>query len=727
MSTIAETFAQAVRQQQAGHLAEAERLYRQILHLDPQHADALHQLGRLAMQAGQYETAVQLIRQAMRSGQRAASYSISLAEAHRQLGQVAEAIAELRRALAIDPQSAAAHANLGVACFQAGDLAQAVASFREVTRLRPQDAQAFANLGRVQYDLGEREQAEKCFRRAAMLAPQNARAHYSLGSVLQSLGKLNEACDCYRAALTINPDDAEAHNNLGILLKELRRPAEAEAHYREALRIQPTYAAALNNLAVALGDQERHDEAVAACRRALELDPQSSAAYANLAGFLHGLGRVDEALENYRRAIALNPDDAVLHSNLLYVMNYQGDITAESLASEHRAWGRRHADPWTAHSGPLANDRHPARRLRVGYVSAFFRQHAVNFFVEPILAAHEHAAYEVYCYSDVAAADATTQRLQGYADHWRPTLGLSDQQVADLVRQDQIDLLVDLTGHILGGNRLGVFARRSAPVQVTYIGYQNTTGMTAMDYRLTDAYADPPGTTEAHYSETLWRLPGSFFCYLPSSSAPAIGPSAASRQGYVTLGSVNHFGKISSRVLAAWASILQAVPESRLLLLAPRAESVRSAVSATFQRTGVDPGRIEFVGRQAHEEYLRLLNRIDIGLDPFPFNGHTTTCDCLWMGVPVVMLAGATYVSRFGGTALVNLELESLISQSVDQYVDIAVRLANDATRLEALHADLRQRMGRSLLVDGARFTRNLEAAYRQMWTRWCQQQGGLL
>jgi predicted O-linked N-acetylglucosamine transferase (SPINDLY family) len=720
MATIAETFTQAVSEHRAGKYADAERLYRQILHLDPQHADALHQLGRLAIQAGQPAVAVQLIGQAIRVGRGTTSYHVSLAEAYRLSSQPDLADASLRRALAIDANSAAAHTQRGILYYQTGQLPEATRSFREVTRLQPQDAQAFANLGRAQYDQGQWQQAETCFRRAAMLAPQNPRSHYNLGSVLQAQGKFDQACDSYRAALAINRDDAEAHNNLGILLKELNRPAEAESHYREAIRINPSFAAAHNNLAVVLGDQERHDEAVAACRRAIELAPDVGEAYGNLAGFLHGLGRLDEALANYRHAIALRPDDADLHSNLLYVMNYHPDIDAPMLASEHRAWAQRHADPLTAQNPAPANTRDPERRLRVGYVSPYFRHHAVNFFVEPILAAHDHAAFEVFCYSDVAVADATTQRLRGYADHWRPIVGLSDQQVAEAVRQDQIDVLVDLTGHILGGNRLGVFARKPAPVQVTYIGYQNTTGMRAMDYRLTDEYADPPGTTDEYYSETLWRLPRSFFCYLPPPLAPSVGPSARSQRGYVTFASVNNFGKVTPYVLATWARILRSVPESRLLLLAPRAESLRTYVSETFRQAGVQSERIEFVGRQSQEDYLRLLTRVDIGLDPFPFNGHTTTCDCLWMGVPVVMLAGASYASRFGGSGLVNLGLERLIASSQDQYVDIATRLAGDPAALETLRADLRPRMGRSPLVDGIGFTRNIEAAYREMWARWC-------
>jgi len=719
MATIAEMLALALRHQRAGQLADAERLYRQILQVDPAHADAAHQLGRMAMVAGQHAAAIELIATAVRAQRNTAAFHASLGEAQRRAGQSSEASASFRRALQLDPQLAAAHTNLGILLHQTGQVAEAAECFRQATRLHPQDPQAFANLGRAQYDLGRMADAEHCFRRAAMLTPNNPRGHYNLGSVLQAQGKYDEACDCYRAALALKDDEAEAHNNFGILLKELNRPAEAERHYRRAIEIQPSYAAAYNNLAVVLGDQERHDEAVAAGRRAIELAPELGEAYGNLAGLLHGLGRLDESLALYRKAITLRPADANLHSNLLYVMNYHPGLDAATIWQEHRSWGAKHADPLTAQSPPLPLASGATnRRLCIGYVSAYFKHHAVNFFVEPILAAHDRTQFEIFCYSDVVAPDATTERLRGYVDAWRRIVELNDQQLAELVRQDGIDVLVDLTGHIFGGHRLLAFARRAAPVQVTYIGYQNTTGMQAMDYRLTDDWSDPPGTTEPFYTETLWRLPRSFFCYQPSAAAPPIGPVAHSLAKRVTFASVNNFAKVTPQVLAAWGTILRQVRDSRLLLLAPQAESLRHYVRQQIERAGARPDAVEFVGRRSHEQYLQLLAQVDIALDPFPFNGHTTTCDCLWMGVPVVMQAGHMYASRFGGSALMNLGCQELIAANTEQYIEIASGLAADSARLERLHHELRPRMSESVLVDGPGFTRNLEAAYQEMWAR---------
>ncbi len=361
-----------------------------------------------------------------------------------------------------------------------------------------------------------------------------------------------------------------------------------------------------------------------------------------------------------------------------------------------------------------------------GCASATFRPtfaHAVNFFVEPILASHDHQQFEIFCYSDVDEPDDTTARLRTYADHWRQVRGRKNEDVAAMVRDDQIEILVDLTGHITGGERMLLFARKPAPVQITYIGYQNTTGMQAMDYRITDDYSDPPGQTDALHTEKLWRLPTTFFCYQPSTYAPPVGPSPAASNGYVTFGSVNAFTKVTPQVLETWAEILRRVPEARLVIRADMTESLHARLRETFAGLGIAPDRLELVNRLPRPKYLELIARLDVALDPFPFNGHTTTCDCLWQGVPVVTLSGQSYVSRFGGSGLATLGLTELITHSPDEYIQTAVALANDHERLADYRSTLRERMAASPLLDFKTFTANLEAAYRQMWRQWCDQQ----
>jgi predicted O-linked N-acetylglucosamine transferase (SPINDLY family) len=489
--------------------------------------------------------------------------------------------------------------------------------------------------------------------------------------------------------------------------------------FQAAIRLAPTMAAAHNSLGAAWNDQGRRDEAIESYRRAIELDPRYGEPYNNLGVSLQSLGRMAEATACFRKAVELMPDGGAHHSNLLYSLNYDASFGAAQLFAEHRDWGRRYADPLSQCGEPHTNNRNPERRLRVGYVSANFRDQAVNFFSEPILASQDHRQFEIFCYSDVARPDATTERLRGYADQWRPILGETDQRVAEWVRRDQIDILIDLTGHI-GDNRLLMFARKPAPVQVTYIGYQNTTGMAAMDYRLSDDYADPPGTTDAWYTERLVRLPRSFFCYMPSADAPEFMPSPSLQNGYITFGSFNSFYKVGPAVLDAWCAILTRVPRSRLVILANVVASLQQRLAEHFAARGIEPDRWELAGRRPRRDYLELIARADVALDPFPFNGHTTTCDALWQGVPTVTLSGDSYVSRFGGSGLAALGLNELIARDVSEYVRIASELAGDTSRLAELRSTLRGRMADSPLLDFVGFTRNLEAAYRQMWTHWC-------
>jgi protein O-GlcNAc transferase len=394
-------------------------------------------------------------------------------------------------------------------------------------------------------------------------------------------------------------------------------------------------------------------------------------------------------------------------------------VDAQSVFEEHLRWAARHADPLTPVPPRRALDRAPDRRLKIGYVSPYFRQHAISVFTEPVLAAHDHQHFEILCYSDLKHPDAVSQRFRAAADRWIDTAADSDAQLAERIAAEGVDILVDLTGH-LEGSRLLAFARKPAPIQVTYIGYQNTTGMRAMDYRLTDDFADPPGMTDRYYSERLVRLPRAFFCYQPASEAPPVNRLPALDRGRITFGSFNKLAKVTGEVLSTWAQVLAAVPDSRLLILADPSTAAHERVQAVMAAHRVAGQRVEFVAKRPRREYLELHQQVDIALDAFPFNGHTTLCEALWMGVPVVMLAGQTYVSRFGGSALRNLNLEAWIAASTDEYVRTAVDWAGDLERLQSLRGGLRPRMLASPLLDAVGFTRNLEAVYRQLWTSHC-------
>jgi predicted O-linked N-acetylglucosamine transferase (SPINDLY family) len=383
---------------------------------------------------------------------------------------------------------------------------------------------------------------------------------------------------------------------------------------------------------------------------------------------------------------------------------------------EHRRWNELHAEPLRKFVQPHTNDGDPDRRLRIGYLSADFRDHSVSRFLLPLFRNHNHEAYEIVCYSDVVKCDQVTDRLRALADRWNDTFGQTDERLADKVREDKIDILVDLAGHT-AGNRLMVFARRAAPVQVTYLGYPASTGMSEMDYRLTDSFADPPGQTESLHSETLWRLPVCNWCYEEPESAPEVRTLPADRP--IRFGTFNNLAKVSSPIMDLWAAILIAMPSSRLVIKSQGVaeESVRRRINQCFMSRGLQPDRLELRGHEPiFTSHLEAYNQLDIALDTFPYHGTTTTCEALWMGVPVVTLAGSAHVSRVGVSLLSCVDLPDLVAKSPEEYVSIAVGLAKDLPRLAELRRTLRLRMRASPLMDGARFARDIESAYRQMW-----------
>jgi predicted O-linked N-acetylglucosamine transferase (SPINDLY family) len=680
--TIQQAFELALQHHQSGRIAEAEAIYMQILAVDPRHAGALHLLGVIAHQNGRHEVALDLIRRAIALVPGVPDFHCNIGEVLRALGQLDAAIAACRQAIALKPNLPEAHMNLGNALRDAGRLDEAIAAHRQAIALRPGYPDA----------------------------------HSNLGNALRDQGQLNEAIAAYRQAIALNPNFPEAHNNLGAGLWKNGQSDEAIAAYRRAIALKPNYPEAHSNLGAALCDRGQLDEAIAAYRQAITLKPNYPDAHSNLGIALWTKGELDEATAAYRQAIALKPDFADAHSNLLLALHCHPGFDARAIAEEHHRWNRQHAEPLRQFIQPHPNDRTPDRRLRIGYVSPDFREHPVGRFLLPLLAEHDHQNFEIFCYAQVHAPDALTGQLRAHANHWHSLTGLSDEQAAALIRNHQIDILVDLSGHT-AHHRLLVFARKPAPVQVTFLGYPDTTGLTTMDYRLTDAYADPPGQTESCHSEQLIRLPCAW-CYQPAHR-PEI---AARRDGPIIFGCCNKLAKITEPMLALWARILRAVPESGLLLKAPAlgSESTRQHVRRKLEKAGIALDRVELRGYEPSlAAHLALYDRITIALDTFPYHGTTTTCEALWMGVPVVTLAGTTHVSRVGVSLLSNVGLPDLVAASEEQYVQLAVSLANHPQRLTDLRGTLRQRLDHSPLLDAPRYARDIEAAFREMWCRW--------
>ena len=566
---------------------------------------------------------------------------------------------------------------------------------------------------------GRVAEAEALYREVLAADPHNPHALHLMGVLALQRGDFERAYGLIGYAVRFRPNFPQALSNLGVVLEHLNRPADAEAAYREAIRLKPDYTDAHNNLGNALRKQGKLREAAGAYRAAARLRPNDPASALGLAIAAQERGDTEGAVAHFRRWSGLQRDNPAAASDLLFALLHHPSYTPEELFAEHRRWSESFERPLRGTWFPHPNDREPARPLRVGYVSPDFREHPTARFVEPVLAHHDRAQLITVCYSDARRPDAVTERLRVLAAEWRETAGLPDEHLAAHIRRDGIDVLVDLTGH-MAGNRLPVFARRPAPVQVTWL-YPHSTGLEVMDWRITDDLCDPDelGTAQFH-TERLLRLDGCAWCYRPTDDSPAVGPLPADRNGFVTFGSLNRLAKVSPPVARLWARVLDAVPDSRLLVLAPGGEANDSA-RRLFEQAGVPPARLALAAHRPRPQYLALMGEeVDIALDPFPYAGTTTTCDLLWTGVPVISLVGRTAVSRVGLDLLTAIGLPDLAADTPDTYVAAAAGLAADRPRLRGLRSTLRATMQGSPLRNESDFTRRLEVAYRRAWVVWC-------
>ena len=608
--------------------------------------------------------------------------------------------------------------------YGAGDFARACSIAGNRLHTHPHDAEARHLRGIAAYRLGRFQDAARDLEAAIQAQPKRPDWRWNLTAILRSLGRLKEAEAQGREAVRLAPDAPEARNNLGTVLRELGFHAEAEGHYRRAVALRPTYADAWSNLAWALSVAGNASQAAEAARRALALNPNDANAHNNLGTALMQQDQLREAGECFERAVALKPDFTMAHSNLLFCLNYRPDLAAKEIFAAYRQWNEAHAQALLPAAPHFANDRNPERRLRVGYVSPDFRHHAASFFMEPMLAAHDHAKFEVVCYGEVANPDATTARFKRIADRWQSTVGLSDAAVADLVRSDGIDILVDLAGHT-AGNRLLVFARKPAPVQVAHmVGSGMTTGIGAIDAFLADGELVPEGS-EHLFAERVERLSCIPLVYAPPAAMPEVRKLPALRKGHVTFGCFSRTARINERVVEAWARILKGVPGARLVLNSKPLREVegRAHWHGRFQAHGVAPDRIDLVYTSPQPKTWEAYAEIDIALDPFPHNAGTTTIEALWMGVPVVSLADRPPVGRFGASILGSVGLRDWVAGSVDHYVALAIGAASDRQALARLRAALRDRFRASPLGgDAAALTREIEGVYRRLWRSYCGQ-----
>lgn len=747
----AEEIRRAVTLFNSGDFTATEVFARQLLQRYPEHGFGWKILGVVLKSLGRTAEALEPMRKAAALLPGQADVHSNLGITLKNLGLLEEAVASYRRALQLKPDLAEAHCNLGVALKDLGRSREAEACYRRSLQINPNMAEAHSNLGNILKETGRLEEAEACYRRALTVNPGLAEIHGNLGAILCKIGRLDEAEASCRRALTIRPDLADVHSTLGVTLRSLGRLAEAEAACRRALEISPASADAHCNLGTTLNDLGRLAEAEASFRRAVAIRPDLAEAHSNLGNILSGMGRLSEAetscrralvirpdlaeahyaLGNilkdlgrqegaedcYRRALAIRPDYFAAYSSLLFSLSYSASHTPDYILAEARNYGKmvtgnvsRRFSSWGCAPMP--------ERLRVGIVSGDLYKHPVGFFLESVLAAIDQLRIELIVYTTYSKNDELTARIKPYFSAWRTLVGLNDETAARLIHADGIHLLLDLSGH-MGNNRLPVFGWKPAPIQASWMGFLATTGVKEIDYVLGDSLATPP-EDEGNFSEKVWRLPEIYCCFTPPEHAIDPGPLPALSNGCITFGSFNHLAKITEQVVTLWSRVLKAVPGSRLFLKSRQLNDpkMRETVAARFARHGIKPACLLLEGTSPRPELLAAYQRVDIALDPFPYNGGTTSMECLWMAVPFITRRGNRFLSRCGESLAVNAGLADWIATDDDDYVNKAVTHSADLERLAALRTGLRRQVLASPLFDAPRFARHFEDALWGMWHR---------
>lgn len=607
---------------------------------------------------------------------------IRKAEQLQHTGQLAEARALLEEAVALDPVNPEVQANLGKVCGYLKDHPTAIAHLEIALQSTEEDLELLFSLGYEYCQTGRYAEAVGCFDRTLRFAPQFPALHRWRGYALAEIGRGEEAWSAYQEALLLKPDYDEVFAGLANLLFNNKEIEEAEKYLQKAVALSPDKAAYHNDLGRVYRQQGRMEDAVSCFRKALELEPENLAAA----------------------------------SNVLYGMCYLDNVAPECLAEEHQQFARRFYPP-----SQLPPRRKPARAagkpLHVGYVSSDFGTHSVSFFLEPILIHHDRERFKIFCYSNRGVPDETTHRIRGMDVVWRDIMGVPAATAAAQIAEDGIDILVDLSGHT-AGHRLDILAQKPAPVQANWIGYPHSTGLSQIDYYLSDDLCDPPGMTDHLFSEQVWRLPRIFSCYLPPLEFPAVTLPPFQVNNGITFGSFNNFAKVSGTTIKIWSTLLRNIPDSKLVLKSASlgGATLKQSVYDRFAEGGVTPDRIILMPfAPSTHEHLAQYSRVDIALDTFPYHGTTTTCEALWMGVPVVTLAGASHLSRVGVSFLNAVSLKELVATTPEDYISIATRLAFNKQRLIHLRENLRSMMALSPLMDAKGVTQEIEGAFQQM------------
>lgn len=746
-----------------GKFDEAVESYSQALVLEPGFAQAHNNLGNALQALGKNEAAFESYQRALLLQPDYVDAHYNQGYLHQQQGRLKEAAESYNRVLGFNPNYAAAHTNLGNVLKEQGELVLAIESYGKALALDANNAENHINLGKTLRVLGRLDASVESCQKAIKINPHDADAYFNLGFSLQEQGKWDDAIEQYQKAIELQSGHAAALNNLGIAFKELERFGEAincfqqglqretagvqndmdavfQAHgnlgrtfqaqgdyaaaaesYQRALALRPEFADGHNNLGLVFYAQRKMDDAIKSFQTALTLRPDFVLAHCNMGIALMVQGKFDDAFACYQRALHYQPDSVLAHSNMIFAQDLSDRFDVSALQEERSRWDTAHALPLIDKQLPHSNSVEPSRRLRIGYVSADFRMHSASYVFGPMLLQFDASRFDVFAYSNSVENDAQTQRFSSAVTSWKKIAGLSDDAVADMIRQDGIDILVDLSGHS-ADNRLLVFARKPAPIQITAWGYATSTGLRAIDVFFADPVAVPP-EERRFYMEEVRYLPN-IVTYLPPGPFPGVN-ELPGLSGTITFGSFNRIAKISAQTFEVWIKVLQAVPNSKMVLKSGELDGqhIRDRVVGPFIQAGIDPERIVLLGGTTWDEHVRAFNQIDIALDPFPHSGGVTTLESLMMGVPVVTLRWPSITGRLSASILTTLELTDWIAETPQQYVDIAVQKASELSSLANLRKQLRTTFTSSIIGDTKSYINAVEKEYLQLWVEWCADQ----
>ena len=709
--------ARAIALHQQGDLLSAQNEYRKIIEADPNHADALHLSGIIAYQIGKFSIAYSLIIRAIRNNPENPYYHTNLGTVFQAEKQYDKAAKCYQKAIHIKPDYVDAYYNMGNLMSVQQQYEQAIVWYRHALQAAPDHLDARYNMANCYKNLKQYHQAIAGYQEALQRKPDHADSYNNMGNAYMALNRKKKATACYRKALDQCPAFPEALYNLARVYHSQGKIRKAVPLYQEALAYNPDYAAVYNNIGNIFRDMGMLTDAVLCFQKVLSIQPEFLDALNNMGNCFREMGEIEKAEKCYRTVLDVDPRQVATHSNLLYCLNFKAPHDPRHLLQEHQAWARQHT---TLTAPPVPVKRRSCSvngPIRIGFVSPDFRRHPVSRFIEPLITGIDRSAFTVCCYSNAAVTDSVTTRIRSAADVWRDITGQPDQDTAKRIQRDRIDILVDLAGHT-ADNRLPLFARKPARIQVSYLGYPNTTGLPAIDFRLTDAWADPPGMTDHLYAEKLVRLPSGFLCFAADETLPLLPDPPLPQTDEVVFGSFNQLSKITPEVVRIWSEILSRVAGAVLVLKSETFcdADVRAMVREKFAGHGIASGQVRLTGRDPSEaDHINAYRNIDIGLDPFPYNGTTTTCEALWMGVPVITLAGKSHVARVGVSLLSRMGRNELVAESPEEYIQKAVALGHDRKRIREYRTSLRMDMTHSGLLDANRFCREFENAMRDI------------